>query len=439
MMMRLNVTALPGLALLVSMAACGGSEAPPGYAGFGAGSSGGQASAGSSSGAAAGGNAGGASSSGGGGPGSGSGSGMTSGSSSGGASGSGTGSSGSAGDAGSSATRDASADGTAGASADGGTYTNPFGCKFGWGEPAPSPITSANALQFVTSWAGYEIAADASISSCNNCTGFLKQVAGTNLVPAYYAYLIGYYGHVNNLPDQNCCPGPNSSCVTCTATQPNLTTGMAYLLLSDPNGANAPCGSTTQFCAQNKIVQAYAYYAQQTAKAWPTKPLLWLLEGDFIQYTDTTQVSSVTSTTGTKVGLTMAQIGQLAALIVSAIKTNMPNAIVGIDHSNWIGSAQAQQYWSAMAPAGYDIVWTTGPANNNGTVGAGVTYANLHAWTGRKIYVDEWTPDTWSNQSAATINPLIGAGVIALNANSPPASYTSAVTALEPQLASTCP
>jgi hypothetical protein len=315
------------------------------------------------------------------------------------------------------------------------TYTNPFSCKFGWGEPAPSPLSSASSLEFATEWAGYEIAADGSITSCNNCTGFLKQATATNLIPVYYAYFIGYYGHINNLPDQNCC---GTSCTTCPTTTPNLATGMAWLLLQDPNGANAPCGSTTTFCAQNKIVQAYAYYAQQSAKAWPTKPLVWLLEGDYIQYTDTTQVSSITSTTGTKVGLTMAQLGQLAGLITTAIKTNMPNAIVAIDHSDWITSAQAQTYWAAMAQANYDMVWTTGPGNNNGIVGAGVSYANLHTWTGRKIYVDEWG-DTWSSQSAATINALIGAGVVAYGSNTPAGDFTTATTALEGQLSSTCP
>ena len=96
--------------------------------------------------------------------------------------------------------------GAAGSTADGGagsTYVNPFGCKFGWGEPAPSSLASvASSLQFVTSWAGYEITAAGDITSCNNCTGFLRQLATTSLVPVYYAYLIGYYGHVNNLPDQ---------------------------------------------------------------------------------------------------------------------------------------------------------------------------------------------------------------------------------------------
>jgi hypothetical protein len=308
-----------------------------------------------------------------------------------------------------------------------GTYVNPFGCKFAWGEPAPSGSLAslANSLQLVTSWAGYEITASGSISSCGNCTGFLKQVGSTSLVPAYYAYIIGYYGHANGFPDAN----------TVAANAPSLATGVGALLLG---AANTGCPSG-QFCDQNKIVQAYAYYAQQTHAAWPTKPLIWLLEGDYVQYTDTSQTKP----------LTMTQLGQLAALITTAIKTNMPNAIVAIDESNWNTDAVTNSFWAAMAQANYDMVWTTGVANNNGFFTSGTTaksyngatakYAYLNSLTGRKIYVDQWTPDTWSNASAATINSLIASGVVALNSNSPPGGYTTAVSALEPQLSSTCP
>jgi hypothetical protein len=52
---------------------------------------------------------------------------------------------------------------------------------------------------------------------------------------------------------------------------------------------------------------------------WPTKPLVWLLEGDFVQFTDSAQSSP----------LTVTEAAQLAADITCAIKGNMPNAVVG--------------------------------------------------------------------------------------------------------------
>ena len=275
----------------------------------------------------------------------------------------------------------------------------------------------------MTTWAGYEITASGSITSCNVCTGFLKQLASTNLIPVYYAYFIGYLGHANNLPDQNVNP-----------SGANLSTGMGAIILG---AANSACPSG-QICAQNKIVQAYAYYAQQSHMAWPTKPLVWLLEGDFVQYTDATQSQP----------LTMAQLGQLAALITTAIKSNMPNAVVAIDHSNWDSDAVATSFWAAMAQADYDMVWTTAVGDNKGflldgtsstsTNGKTANYSWIHATTGRKIFVDQWSPDTWSTQSAATINTLIGDGVIALNSQTVPANYQGNVTSLS-NLNSTCP
>jgi hypothetical protein len=275
------------------------------------------------------------------------------------------------------------------------------------------------------------------------------------LIPVYYTYLIGYYGHANNLPDQNCC---GTSCVTCTASQPNLATGAAYLLLGDPTGANAPCNSTTTFCSANLIVQAYAYYAQQTYAVWKTKPFVWLMEGDFIQYSTEagSQVASLTSTTGAAAGLSYAQLGQLAALITTAIKSNMPNAIVAFDDSPWISDTVRPLYWQGIAEAGttFDMVWTTGVGNNPPFLNAGEkasssdgktgTYSWLHSNTGKKILVDESAgasqqSDTWSNQTAATLNSLIADGVIAVNVSDPPSTYQANVTALEPNLNSTCP
>jgi hypothetical protein len=334
--------------------------------------------------------------------------------------------------------------------------SNPFDCKFAWGEPVPSgSLSSYTWLQFMSNWAGSEIEANGSITTFDN-GGFLTQLQPTNLIPVYYSYLIGYYGHANGLPDQNCC-GSTSDCVTCTASQPNLTTGAAYLLLSDPTRANAPCHSTTTFCSENLIVQAYAYYAQQTHAAWSTKPFVWLMEGDFIQYTDsTTQVASLTSTTGASAALSYAQLGQLAALIATTIKSNMPNAIVAFDDSAFISDTERPLYWQGIIQAGtsFDMVWTTGVGNNPPFLNAGEkatdydgttgTYTWLHANTGKTILVDESAgasqqADTWSNQSAATINGLIADGVVAVNVSGAPSTYQANVTALEPNLHSTCP
>jgi hypothetical protein len=305
---------------------------------------------------------------------------------------------------------------------------NPFGCKFAWGEPSPGGSPSSYGwLQFMSNWAGSSVQKDGSVTSCETCS-WLGQLASTNIMPTYYAYIIGFYGHANGLPDGNQSSGPN------------LTTGGAALILG---AANAACPSG-QICAQNKLVQAYAYYAKQSHTAWPTKPLVWLLEGDFVQYAATSQSQP----------LTYVQLGQLAAQITSAIKTNMPNAIVAMDHSTWNSDDVTNSFWNAMKQANLDLVWTTGVGNANGFLSTGTTassyngktctYSYLHTLTGLNILVDEsaglsQAADTWSNQTAATINARIAEGVIGINVSGAPSNYQSNVQSLAPQLSSTCP
>jgi hypothetical protein len=308
-----------------------------------------------------------------------------------------------------------SSSGAAGRDAGAGSISA-LGCNLLWGSDPSGSLASSGWLQFVSAWAGFEVQASGAITSCSDCGWLSRTVSPTNLIPVYYAYFIGYYGHANGLQDGNV--NPNG---------PNLTNGGAALILAN----------------YSKIIAMYTYYAQQTAKVWPTKPLIWLLEGDFVQYAASSQKPTP---------LTYAQLGQLAADITTAIKANMPNAIVAIDHSAWLSTGVSNTYWSAMSAANYDLIWTTGVGNNAGFANAGqtsgVSYASLHSSTGRKIFVDESfglsvTADTWSNQSAATINARISEGIVAVNLTSgnppPPPASQAAITALRPQLSSICP
>lgn len=296
--------------------------------------------------------------------------------------------------------------------------TQPFGCKFAWGTNEPSSALSSYAyLDFISKWVGYEIAADGSFTSCDGCT-WLSGMAQTSLVPVYYAYFIGYLGHANGLPDGN--QAPNG---------PNLTTDAAMLIRKD----------------RAALVSAYGEYARRSYVAWPTRPLVWLLEGDFVQYTDSTE----------KQALSYAELAQLASDITCAIKSNMPNAVVAINQSTWNADQVTSDYWGAMKTANvaYDLVWTTGVANNGGFFDASedsttynhatATYAYVHTLTGKPIYVDtsfglSAMADSWSGASAATLNARIAEGVVAANVTSPDANYASRLAALRPSLDAVC-
>jgi len=300
---------------------------------------------------------------------------------------------------------------------------NPFGCQFAWGASVNGSLSSYSYLQFATFWIEGAIKADGTFGTCSGCNWVKSSFNSTNAIPVYYAYIIGFLGHANGLTDGNTCPSGQPNC-------PNLTNQGATLIKNN----------------RTKIIDAYASYAEQTHAAWPTKPLVWLLEGDFVQYSGTSQTAP----------LTPAELAQLAADITCAIKAKMPNAVVAIDHSSWNPNQVTDDFWNAMKNAGvpYDMAWTTGVANNNGFISAGTgptsyngmtaTYAYLHKLTNRTIWVDDSCgvsamADTWSTSSASTLNGLIASGVIAFShCSNLAANFQSAISALEPQLSSTC-
>jgi len=296
---------------------------------------------------------------------------------------------------------------------------HPFGCNFAWGiaDPGSASYTNDSYVQFMSQWAGSNIKADGTFPSFNNGS-WLTKLSGTNIIPAYYAYIIGYYGHVNGFPDQN----------------------------TNPNGANLSTGGAALITANySKIVSAYAWYAQQTYAVWKTKPLVWLLEGDFVQYSATTQSAP----------LSYAKLGQLTADITCAIKLNMPNAVVAVNHSAWNADDVTDSYWNAMKVANYDMVWTTGLGDNNGFIpantsatsynGKTATYAYLHSLTGKYILVDTSAGasargDSWSTTASADLNSRMTEGVIAANiTGTPPNNLQTNISGLTLNPLASCP
>ena len=169
--------------------------------------------------------------------------------------------------------------------------------------------------------------------------------------------------------------------------------------------------------------------------------MVWLLEGDFVQYTYEEQSQAYTQQ----------ELGELATDIVCAIKSNAPNAVVAINHSPWISDELAVEFWNAMPLDLTDMVWTTGVGNNDGFINesgspseynaTSANYAYLHQLTGKNILVDtsfgaSQQADSWSNNQAGTLNERIGEGVIAANVTDPPNDYQSRLNGLS--LNSTC-
>lgn len=291
----------------------------------------------------------------------------------------------------------------------GATDSTPFGCKFAWGANGNSGNRSSY-LDFITTWIGYEYT-QGRPNDCDGC-GLVTTLASTNAIPGFYAYFIGYA-----LPDCNV----------------------------EPNNPNNLCHAGAQYIRDNRsaIISRYANYAQKAYQANPNKPVVWLLEGDFVQYTYAEQSNP----------LSLAELGALAGDITCAIKGAAPNALVAVNHSPWVANNLANQFWDAMPLADFDFVWTTGTGTNNGYINADTssstynaataTYAWVHGKTGMGILVDtsfgpSQQADSWSSATSAQLNARISEGVIAANVTQPPDNYQTRVNTLSPLLSSTC-
>ncbi|MGC4067900.1 MAG: hypothetical protein QM784_25250 [Polyangiaceae bacterium] len=280
--------------------------------------------------------------------------------------------------------------------------TRPLGCDFAWGGPNSNDASST--LDFVSTWVGYE-ARGGLDGACDGCRA-ASQVANAKATLVYYTYFIGY--------------------------QANLMGGFGDCNVDMSDGHNL-CSDGAQWIRDNRalIVEMYANYAKKTYEQSPSKPVIWWLEGDYVQYSYSKQSNP----------LSMSELGALARDITCAIKSNMPNAVVGMNHSPWISNEQANAFWSAQPIDVLDLVWVQGPGNTGTLVNSGeynattANYAWLKTKTGRPImaetsYAGNGQDDRWTTASVANINQRVQEGVIAVLVNKPSSNYASTIASL---------
>ncbi len=287
---------------------------------------------------------------------------------------------------------------------------SPFGCAFAWGANG-NEDDRASYLQFMTVWVGYEPNGGLD-GQCDGCS-VVSQLAQTPALPVFYGYMIGFLANADGYGDCN--------------------------LDFDEN----LCTHGAQWIRQNRqrVIDAYGNYARMAYETNPNKPVVWFLEGDFIQYTYDDQTQP----------LSMQELGELAMDITCAIKSNAPNAMVGINHSAWLSDEITNALWAAMPLDIVDFVWTTGVGNNDGYINgdanpgsynaATARYDYLHALTGKGIVVDtsfgaSQQSDSWTGIGTSELNHRIAEGVLAANVTQPPDNYQQVIESFN--LNSTC-
>jgi hypothetical protein len=163
------------------------------------------------------------------------------------------------------------------------------------------------------------------------------------------------------------------------------------------------------------LLQVLQQTPRTTAEIWGTeKPIIWLIEPDFIQYTYEEQTNPFSKE----------EVAILAEDIIDTVKAVLPNALISLFHATW--TYNVAEYWSHFNLAKVDMINTTGMADQDGYFNNGdaynrteATYTYLHDVTGKPIFTDTsfgatTQNNTWSTSEAEIINARIADGVFAV-------------------------
>jgi hypothetical protein len=232
-------------------------------------------------------------------------------------------------------------------------------------------------------------------------------------IPAIVSYLAAFYAkRVGNLEDCNVDP------------QRNLCVMGAAIISRD----------------LAKILSIYENYAQGFADCYgTTRPIIFMMEPDFFQYTISEQSQPWTPK----------QAGEIMSQFVNAIKKHLPNAVFSMDISPWVppdnGSDSGRQWFSNFDLSLFSFVHTSGGHTDGGS--AQIRADNKMTWrgvseaTGKPVLADtgygvngrsEGEDPVWND--VKNINARIADGVTSLSQYNPEPGWAGKITAMRSQL-----
>jgi hypothetical protein len=232
-------------------------------------------------------------------------------------------------------------------------------------------------------------------------------------VPAVVAYVAAFYAkRVGDLKDCNA-----------SGTQQDL------------------CVAGAKIISDNlaKIIAVYESYAQGFADCYgTTRPIIFMMEPDFYQYTITNQSQPWTG----------AQAGMIMSQLVSAIKKHLPNAVFSLDISPWVapndGEDNGKQWYANFDLTLFTFINTSGGGTNAATDkirGDKMTWRGVSEATGKPILADTGYgvngspagPDAaWDSQ--ANIAARMKDGVVSISQYNPAANWGTTIAGIRAQL-----
>jgi hypothetical protein len=204
---------------------------------------------------------------------------------------------------------------------------------------------------------------------------------------------------------------------------------------------NDLCHFGSQYIQQDlaAIIGVYESYAKGYAECYgTTRPIVFEMEPDFYQYTDTTQGDPMTK----------AEAGEILGQFVSAIQKHLPNAYFSIDISPWVddnGQTNGQNWYSHFDLSKFTFANTSG----GNTLGASakiradnhMTWAGVSQVTGKAVLADTGYgangvsaghDANWDDVN--NLNARIADGVISLSQYNPKADWGSTIASIRSQL-----
>jgi hypothetical protein len=305
---------------------------------------------------------------------------------------------------------------------------------------------------------GGTMSADKVFNPCRFHFGTIDSVATKNpsIIPQIDYFTPGWMGQKDTFDMSSVCTEANAG----GALAGKVPVIVAYVAafyakrhfgLCDCNVSS--CGANNDLCHSGaaditnnlaSIVNVYKSYAQGFASCYgTTKPIVFEMEPDFYQYTDS----------GETAPWTFAQAGQIMSQFVNAIKTYLPNAAFSMDISPWVGTNNntggdgtdnGKNWYSYFDLSLFTFINTSGGGTNAATAkirGDGMTWAGVNAVTGKPILADTGYgvggsaagPDpAWDN--ATNINTRITDGVLGVAQYTPASTWGSTIAAVRSQL-----
>jgi hypothetical protein len=209
------------------------------------------------------------------------------------------------------------------------------------------------------------------------------------------------------------------------------------------------CGTDNDLChhgaalvTQHKqtILNAYRSYSQGYANCYgTTKPIIFEMEPDFLQYTDDDQSDPWTP----------AEASQNMSEFVEALSSSLPNAYFSIDASPWVppdnGSDHGATWFSNFDMTLFTFTNTSGGGTNANTAKIrndnNMTWAGLRQASGKPILADTGygangmsagEDPNWN--VAENINARIADGVISISQYNPGGNWANTISGLRSQL-----